>query len=176
MNKQRILLSLFFLVLLLSGCTLTKSSLQTPISSNTALPSNSPTPVLSPLVTASDSSIQIVPLPSGEDIIRVFFELINEKRIPEAIEMMDPAVVVNDSTKQAWGVTFNHFKAAHVEKIEEYDKSSWTESLKTYKATFTLETDAPAEQIIWENGVNIRWIDLKKVGNLWKIVGFASGP
>lgn len=170
---------IFFLFsLFLSGCSPRKLS-QTSLTTPTPPPATqdelgealraSPSPS-SPSVSAS------VPLPTGEDIVRVFFELINEKRIPDAIAMLDPAIIPDDSAKQAWGVSFNHFKSVKAEKIEEYNKSSWTETLKTYKVTLNIQTDAPAEQIIWENGINIRWVDLKKVGNLWKITGFASGP
>ncbi len=157
MNITKTLLLLFLFTLVLSGC--------------------SPSQVKQTIVPTSSPTIsQTVPLPAGEDIVRTFFELINEKRIPEAIEMLDPSIVPDDATKQAWGVSFNHFKSVKAEKIEEYNKSSWTEILKTYKVTLNIQTDAPAEQIIWENGINIRWVDLKKVENLWKIAGLATGP
>lgn len=163
--KKKILLLLFPVVTFsLSGCTPIK------VSTN-PLPTSVPTSnFLSP------TSTQTVPLPTGEDIIRTFFELINEKRISEAVAMLSSTAAPDNSTKQAWSVTFNHFKSVVVEKIEESDQSSWTETAKTYKVTLNIQTDAPAEQIIWENGINIRWVPLKKVGNLWKIEGLATGP
>lgn len=90
--------------------------------------------------------------------------------------MLAPTAIPNDNAKQAWKVTFNHFKSVKTEKIEEYDQSSWTETSKIYKVTLNIQTDAPAEQILWENGINTRWVPLKKVGNLWKIEGLATGP
>lgn len=41
----------------------------------------------------------IVPLPTEEDIIKNFFQLINEKKIPEAISMMSKEIANDDSTK-----------------------------------------------------------------------------
>lgn len=126
--------------------------------------------------TNTPSSSARVPLLTSEDIVRVFFELINEKRIPEAVEMLSPSAVPDESAKQAWGVSFNHFKSVKAEKIERCNPIVPLPDYDCFKVVLNIQTDAPAEQIIWENGINIRWVNLKKVGNLWKIEGLATGP
>jgi len=126
--------------------------------------------------TVPSQTVESAPLPSGEDVIRTFFELINEKRIPEAVEMFAPSTIPDDTAKQAWGVSFNHFRSVKAEVIEKYRQDSWTPTLQIYKVTLNIQTDAPAQEIIWENGTNTRWIELTKVNNLWKIVGLATGP
>lgn len=123
-----------------------------------------------------------VPLPTEEDIIRVFFELINEKRIPEAIEMMTPSLVGNESAKQTWGVQFNSLKNMVVKKIEPSLKEEWTAQKEAFKVTVNLEVakeaaNAPIPYYGWENGDNLRWITLEKnENNLWKISAIATGP
>jgi hypothetical protein len=123
-----------------------------------------------------------VPLPTEEDIIRVFFNLINEHRIPEAISMMSEKMVPDDSTKQAWGVQFNSLKNIVVKKVEPSMKEEWTAQKETFKVNVNLEVskeaaNAPIPYYGWENGDNIRWVSLEKdQNNLWKVAGIATGP
>lgn len=123
-----------------------------------------------------------VPLPQQEDIIRAFFGLINEKRIPEAIAMMDKVMVDDDSSKQAWGVQFNSLSEIKIENIEPSIKEEWTDTTQTYRVNLTLKVDpgaasAPIPYYGWENGKNIRWVGLNKnAGNLWRIAFIGTGP
>jgi hypothetical protein len=126
--------------------------------------SSNPTPI-----------VNSVPLPSQEDIIRTFFELINEKRIPEAINMMTKENNTDDSVKQAWGVMFNAFKLITVTSIE-------AASENFYKVNLIIEMNEDAASVKpipyygFGNGQFTRWIGLEKEDNLWKISGIASGP
>jgi len=123
-----------------------------------------------------------VPLPQQEDIIRAFFGLINEKRIPEAIAMMDKIMVGDDSSKQAWGVQFNSLSGIEIEKIEPSMKEEWTDTAQSYRVDLTLKVDpstasAPIPYYGWENGKNIRWVGLNKnAENLWRIAFIGTGP
>ena len=125
---------------------------------------------------------QTVLLPSGEDIVRTFFELINEKRIPEAVNMMSKTAVGDESQKQAWGVQFNAFTIIKAKSIEAFDKSSWTNDQQEYKVDLSVQMkpEAANEQIpyygynLGEN--NIRWVILVKENNLWKVQGIGTGP
>jgi hypothetical protein len=122
-----------------------------------------------------------VPLPSENSTIRTFFELINEQRIDSAISMMTPSLTGDDTQKQAWGVQFNSFEKITVTKIEESMKETWTEKNHSYKVTLDVQmkpeaTKAPIPYYGYENGANIRWIALEKMGDLWKIGGIATGP
>ena len=122
------------------------------------------------------------PLPQGEDVVRLFFNLINEKRIPEAVVMLDSSAVPNDSAKQAWGAQFNIFKSIAVESIEPSNIGGETENQKTYKVILSAQIDpGPAKMAIpnqgWVSGENIRWVSLKKNSEgLWKILGIGTGP
>ena len=115
-----------------------------------------------------------VPLPQGEDIVRNFFTLIGEGKIEDAVGMLTPNIVSNDSQKQAWGVQFNAFKKILVKKVEPAVEN-------TYKVTLDVEmkpesASAPIPFYGYDKGENIRWVTLEKINNVWKITGIATGP
>ncbi|MDH5202745.1 MAG: hypothetical protein OEW69_05755 [Nitrospirota bacterium] len=115
-------------------------------------------------------------------MVRIFFNLINEKRIPEAIGMMDSSMVPDDTTKQQWGIQFNSLSSVSVTKIEPFHKKEWTHTKKVYKVVLKVKVkpeaaQAPIPNYGWENGENIRWIHIQKnKKGLWKISQIATGP
>lgn len=122
-----------------------------------------------------------VPLPTGEDIVRNFFQLIDEGRVSEAVMAMTKINTENDSTKQAWGVQFNGFESIKVKSIEAYDRDNWTDLQQEYKVNLTVQMKPEAANAVmpnygFDNGDNIRWITIIKENNLWKIDGIATGP
>ena len=127
----------------------------------------------------SVSSEKQVTQPSQEDILRTFFSLINEKRIPEAIEMLSPTIVPDDTSKQAWGVQFNSFKNIEVTDIKK--QAEYEGSGEIYRIDLSVEVNAenanlPIPYYGWSNGQNVRWIEIVKENNLWKITRIATGP
>jgi len=134
-----------------------------------------------PGVDQSSKSDDTVPLPQEEDIIRNFFALIDEQKIPEAINMLSVSMVPDDSAKQAWGVQFNDIKSINVLKLEPSMPESWTEETHSYKVTLEAyvssdAASAPIPYYGWEDNPNIRWVELVKEGELWKINSIATGP
>ncbi len=128
-----------------------------------------------------ESSESFVPLPTGEDIVNTFFELINEHRIPEAISMMSSKAVPNDSAKETWGVQFNDISSIEAPSIKPYDEGHWILNQKVYKVELkvTVKPDpdkSPVPHYGWEDGTNIRWVKLSKSSSLWKIDGISTGP
>ena len=122
-----------------------------------------------------------VPLPAGHNIVNLFFNLINEKRIPEAIEMMNKTAVPDDSARQAWGVQFNAIKSINVIDVEPWEAENWTENKQIYKATLeayvTNDPSAPIPYYGWEDNPNIRWVSLEKDSeSMWKIDSISTGP
>jgi hypothetical protein len=154
------------------------SSPQTPTTTQTT---SQPTAQEKTETTTAGSSAPTVPLPQEEDIIRTFFNLIGEGRPTDAISMMTQSTIGNDTSKQTWGVQFNAFKSVSVDKIEPSMQEEWTTAKHTYKVTLNVQMkleaqSAPIPNYGWDNGLNIRWIPLEKVDNLWKIAGIATGP
>lgn len=164
MKKTIFLVPLLFFSLLLSGCTLTKNDNQKQSTSTSTQ-----------IITPSPKSDSSVPLPTQEDIVRTFISLISEKRIPEAISMMDSLAVGDESQKQAWGMQLNSFETISLKNIEKNGTDA-------FKVTLTVKmkpesANNPIPYYGYENGDNIRWIGLKKGSdNLWKITGFATSP
>ena len=122
------------------------------------------------------SSIEDVSLPSDEDIVRLFFNLINEKRIPEAIYMMTDEMIGDDSSKQAWGVQFNEIQSVGVQNIEPFNPEQWTDTKEIFKVTLEVYVssdakDAPIPYYGWGDNPNIRWVVLEKDSDgSWKMV------
>lgn len=123
-----------------------------------------------------------IPLPQEEDIVRLFFNLIEEGRIPEAVAMMDNVAVPNDSAKQAWGMQLNIFSSIAVKSTEPSNIGNGTQDQKTYKVVLDAKIKPGSEKAVipnygWENGENIRWVSLKKNSEgMWKILGIGTGP
>ncbi len=116
-----------------------------------------------------------VPLPTGIDIIRVFIALINEKHTPEAVSMLSPTAAPDETSKQAWGVTFNAFSSLSLTTIDAYDQSSWTDMKEIYKVVLHASLK-PTANILWDEGENTRWITVEKINDVWKVSGVATGP
>jgi hypothetical protein len=127
----------------------------------------------------TDTSESAIPLLQGEDIVRNFFNLIDEGKTSEAVNMLTPINISNDSAKQAWGVQFNAFEKITVKKIEVAGEPAEN---NTYKVTLDVEMKPEAENAQpmpyygWGNGEFVRWITLEKVDNVWKIAGIATSP
>jgi len=132
--------------------------------------------------TSVEKKEAIVPLPQETDIVRSFFEIIGENRAPDAVNMMTPANTSDDTTKQAWNTQFSAFKSLKITKVEPSLQSDWTENNHNYKVTLQVEMKPEAASALpmpnygWDNGQNIRWIQLQKIDGKWLIGAIATGP
>lgn len=123
-----------------------------------------------------------VPLPSETDVINLFFNLINEHRIPEAISMMSTNLVPDDNTKQGWGIHFNAIESIHVRQIEPYMENTWTGNKHIYQVTLEARVsdeaaNAPIPYYGWSGNPEARWITIEKNQDKeWQIAEIATGP
>lgn len=122
-----------------------------------------------------------VPLPQETDIIRLFFNVIGEHRAADAVGMLTPHEIGNDTQKQSWAVMFNAFKSINVTNIEDSMPEEWTSGRHTYKVTLDVKMKPEAASVTipyygYDNGTNIRFITLEKINNFWKIDGIATSP
>ncbi|MCX6717280.1 MAG: hypothetical protein NTU76_01210 [Candidatus Taylorbacteria bacterium] len=121
------------------------------------------------------------PLPQETDIIHTFFNLVDTGKPSEAVMMMTQNIISNESIKQSWGVQLNAVKSVKVSKIEESSRTDWSETKHQYMVTLDIVMDSnsannPIPYYGFEKGENIRFINLIKEGNQWKIEGIATGP
>ena len=185
MQKGIIWLPILIIVLLAFGIGFagfkylqTKPTTLTPTTSPNLQPSPETTRATSPTTKSTNTT---VPLPTGEDVIRTFFELINEHRAADAVMTMSQVNVANDSTKQAWGVQFDAIKSINIQKIEPSMPENWTDNKHVYKVTLEAyvsseAANAPIPYYGWQDNPNIRWVVIVKEEGLWKIDGLATGP
>ena len=129
--------------------------------------------------TSDDSAV--VPEPQEQDIIRNFFQLIQDKDITAAVLSMSSKNTADDSVKQAWGVQFNKWSSVNVIGVETSMSTDWSELRHTYKVTMDVVIDSSAADLPipyygYENGQNTRFIPIVKENGLWKIDGIATGP
>jgi len=130
--------------------------------------SASPSPVIS----------QDVPLPMGEDVIRTFVQLIHEKRIPEAIGLMDETLITSDSVKQEYGVVFDSFSSIAISKIglETFDKENWKEGEERYRVDLQISIKPEGQKTLWDEGINTRWFTVMKKEGRFMIHDISTGP
>lgn len=166
--KKIILISTIFTLLFITACTKTEENIIDKESN---------------IDTVSNEQKQAeVPLPAGQDIVNLFFNLINEKRIPEAVAMMSAKANPDESSKQSWGVMFNAFESVKVTQIEEWTSEEWTGNKQIYKVTLETEmshdsANEPIPYYGFDGKTNIRWIEIEKdVENIWKVNGISTGP
>ena len=119
-----------------------------------------------------------VSLPTSEDIVKTFFNLINEKRIPETVAMLSAQASPDETSKQTWGVNFASLKTVSVKSIEPWSQESWSETTKTYKVIVNIVLEQGDFSYGWYSGENTRWLEIVKnpQSNLWQINAIASGP
>jgi hypothetical protein len=117
----------------------------------------------------------------GKETVEAFLQAISDHKSSEAVGFMAPKAVNGDNQKQAWGVHFNAFKSLIVKSIEPSMAQDWTKSKETYKVTMDVEmkpesANGPIPYYGYEKGSNIRWISVEKTGDIWKVLGIATGP
>ena len=120
-------------------------------------------------------------MPQEADIIHTFFNLVNEKKMSEAVMMMSSDIINNDGIKQSYGVQFSAMKEVKVLKISDSMKAEWTDTRHQYQVSLGIVIDPnpvrnPIPYYGFENGENTRFITLVKEGSRWKIEGLATGP
>ncbi|MCX6732477.1 MAG: hypothetical protein NTV98_02965 [Candidatus Roizmanbacteria bacterium] len=131
-------------------------------------------PTIKQETTPSATVSQTVLLPQETDVIRTFFNLIEERKISEAVMMMNNSITQDDSTKQAWGVQLNAIKSVKVIEVISSMPEEWKGDKHTYKATLELTMDpasksAPIPYYGYENGkisAGLRSIKWENYGKL----------
>ncbi|MCJ7826562.1 hypothetical protein MUP56_03025 [Patescibacteria group bacterium] len=121
---------------------------------------------------------QDVPLPTGEDVIRSFVQLIHEKKIPEAIGLMDETLITSDSVKQEYGVVFNSFSSIAISKIglETFGKEDWKEGEERFRVDLQISIKPQSQKSMWDEGATTRWITVVKKEGRFMIHDIATGP
>jgi hypothetical protein len=121
-------------------------------------------------------------VPDGKSKVEQFLASVSAGKASDAVMMMTSATTGNDANKQAMAVQFNIFSKFVVKSVEPIIQEDWTQTSQEYKVTVDVAVKpgaaagAPIPNYGWENGTNVRFVTLEKVGSDWKIQGIATGP
>jgi hypothetical protein len=138
-------------------------------------------PTSAPTLTPAPTIKTTAPLPQETDIVNSFFNLINEHKPSDAVNMLSQSQIGDDSQKQAWAVMFNGFESVNITKVEPSMPEDWTANVHTYRVTLNVKmkpesATATIPYFGYDNGINTRFITLEKAGGLWKVSGISTGP
>ena len=113
----------------------------------------------------------------SDDIIRYFFELIDQGKTDEAVDLFDSSVAPDSNSKQQWKSAFDGFESAEVISKEPFNEQSWTDNYQVYKVTLNIQIkpERLQELINWD-GQSIRWISIIKSDDTWRIGDIDTGP
>lgn len=136
-------------------------------SSRNVSPNNSVNPTIG--VSPSPSPSKDVSLPTQEDVVRLFFQLINDQKASEAVKMLSQSAAPDDTTRQTWSVNFNSIKSVTIKSLKKSSEN-------VYKVVLDIQLKNGDFQYGWYNGENIRWIEIVKENNLYKINTIGTGP
>lgn len=122
-----------------------------------------------------------VPKPTEEDVISLFFSLIQEKKISDAIMLLTSKNIATDSDRQAWGVQLNTLKSIKIVSISPWNKENWNQEQRQYKVivSVTLDSSSASSAIPyfgWQEPESQKWITIVAEDGVWKIDSIASGP
>ncbi len=131
--------------------------------------------------TVAPTKSNVAPLPQEADVVRSFFNLITEHKVTDAVAMLTQTQTQNDSQKQAWAVMFNAFESVSVKNIEASMPEEWANNSHTYMVTLDVKMKPESANAVipyfgYDNGENVRFVTLEKVGSSWKVNGIATGP
>ena len=128
----------------------------------------SPSQVPAEQTIPSESTEKEIPLLTEEDIIRLFFQLIDEKRIDEALSMMSP------KAGQSWRPYLESFQKIKLLEVEKTELGSFRVLLDVEMTSDSARGSIPF--FGYSNGQNIKFVNLVKENDTWKIEGIATGP
>jgi len=123
-----------------------------------------------------------VSLRTGEDLIRNFFDLINDKKAAEAIDLMALDMVAGDNGRKMWQEQFQVINSVKIVTVEPFLPSDWTDSRQMFKvglevAVADTAAQAPIPYYGWQDNPNFRWITVEKNDDgLWRMAEIATGP
>jgi len=140
-------------------------------------------PSTPPAAPPAAAAAPAAPKPSGEDVLRLFFNLIKQHKTAAAVDMLHPGTIRSPGSKADWKKTFDSIKTVKGVKITPWNQSGWTADEESYQVELKLLTNPddpnnppPIPHNGWEDGANTRWTSVKKAGDVWKVTGFATGP
>ena len=112
-----------------------------------------------------------------EKDLRQFFGFISTKQPEWAVRQLASSVSPNEATAQMWLANFQSLSTLTVVTVEQASLEQWTAEREFYKVTLDVKTSDPPEKYGWDNGRNLRWVELiPQGGGAWKVAALATNP
>jgi len=106
------------------------------------------------------------------DTAKEFFQFLADKKIDEAIALMD----ANDGTKDMWRTNFKTIESLSIKGANPVFEEEWTSVRQVFKVDLTVNVTPEGEGYGWNQGQNSRWITLEKNGETWQVHELANNP
>lgn len=109
------------------------------------------------------------PQPTDVYVIKNFFGLVDEGRAEDALDSMASTMAQGTGYREAWRVNFNNIYYIKVRTLDEFQKELWTNSKHKFMLRLDVNLKDPAIPTVWQNGENVRYVSVVKIGDQWKI-------
>ena len=121
----------------------------------------SPTPTLSPIIS------------NPEDTIRSFFALLDTEDYEDALNLLSPRMTKEDTASYLQSFeTWESARIININKAAPLDEVSEP----TFMVEFELLIKDDADQLIWQNGEQARFITLAIEDGVYRIIEIATSP
>ena len=112
-----------------------------------------------------------------ENDLRQFFGFISMGQPEWAVRQLAYAASPDEATAQRWLANFQSLSALTVVSVEQASLEQWTAEREFYKVTVNVRTSDSPEEYGWDNGRNVRWVELiPHGGGSWKVAALATNP
>lgn len=117
----------------------------------------------------------------GVSTVKDFLALIDAKQVAQAVDMLTPEIIASMPARQAWEEQFTAFASVLPVEVQPAEQDRWSNTIHIYKVKVNAEinpaaANAPIPYYGYDNGLNVRWIALQKVNEVWKILSISTGP
>lgn len=119
----------------------------------------------------------------GADTIRAFWALVDRDQAAAAVAMLDPSAAPDDASRAAWRASFESIDAVQVSGVEPWERGAWAQGTERYQVTLAIRTrpDDPAlappiPHYGWQDGSNVRWMEIRMSGATGLVASIATGP
>jgi hypothetical protein len=127
----------------------------------------------------------VVPASSGRgaEVIRAFWALVDRDQAAAAAAMLDPSAAPDDATRAVWRANFESIDAVQVSGVVPWEQGAWAPGVERYQVTLAIRTKPedparapPIPHYGWEDGSNVRWMEIRVSGATGLVASIATGP
>lgn len=116
------------------------------------------------------------PQPNDTYVIKDFFSLVDDGKVEDALGVMVATMAQDNSYREAWSVNLNNIYYIKVRTIDGYQPGQWTDGKHKYVLRLDVQLKDPALPTTWQNGENVRYVTVLKIGEQWKISEISATP